>query len=106
MKNIKIISMDFDGTLLTSNKKISDKTKGCLVDLKNRFYKIIGIIARNLSSVKIFDYIILNNGSDIYYVKEDIIENLSSIDNEEVKKIFLLFKDNSRQIDFAHPIII
>ena len=109
MRNIKIVSMDFDGTLLTSNKKISDKTKRCLADLKNRSYKIIGITARNLLSVKsvldvnMFDYIILNNGSDVYYVKEDRIENLSSIENKEMKKIFLLFRYNSWQIDFCTP---
>ena len=79
MKKIKIISMDFDGTLLTSDKKISDRTKACLIELKRKSYFIIGVTARNLTSVKnildvnLFDYIILNNGSDIYYVENDKI---------------------------------
>lgn len=34
MKKTKIISMDFDGTLLTSDKKISDRTRKCLIKLK------------------------------------------------------------------------
>ena len=69
MKNIRIVSMDFDGTLLTSNKKISDRTRKCLIEFKNKSYFIIGVTARNLLSVKnildvsLFDYIILNNGS-------------------------------------------
>ena len=48
---IKIISMDFDGTLLTSNKRISNKTRNSLIKYKNKSYKIIGITARNLMSV-------------------------------------------------------
>ena len=52
MKNIRIISMDFDGTLLTSDKKITDRTRKCLVNLKNKSYVIIGVTARNLLSVK------------------------------------------------------
>ena len=109
MKNIKIISMDFDGTLLTSDKQITDKTKECLINLKNKSYIIIGVTARNLLSVKgvldvsLFDYIILNNGSDIYYVKEDKIENVSSIEIETVEKIYNLFSNKSCQIDFCTP---
>ena len=106
---IKIIAMDFDGTLLTSNKQITERTKKCLKNLRNRSYIIAGVTARNLLSVKgvldvnIFDYIILNNGSDIYYVKEDRIENVSSIENETVKKIYDMFNNDSPQIDFCTP---
>lgn len=109
MKNIKIISMDFDGTLLTSDKRITDRTKKCLIELKNKSYVIIGITARNLLSVKnvldvnLFDYIILNNGSDIYYVDEDKIENESSIENDIAKSIYGLFSNKSYQIDFCTP---
>ena len=44
--------MDFDGTLLTSDKKITNKIRECLTKIKNKSYTIIGIIARNLLSVK------------------------------------------------------
>lgn len=109
MNKIKIVSMDFDGTLLTSNKKITDRTRNCLLDLKNKSYIIIGVTARNLLSVKytldinLFDYIILNNGANIYRVREDKIENIKCIDDKIVKEIFDLFKDNSSQIDFCTP---
>ena len=105
---IKIIAMDFDGTLLTSDKKITDRTKECLINLK-KSHVIVGVTARNLLSVKgvldvnLFDYVILNNGSDIYYVKEDKFENVSSIENETVEKIYDLFNSYSRQIDFCTP---
>ena len=97
MKKIKIIAMDFDGTLLPSNKRITDRTRECLIKLKNKHYIIIGVTARNLLSVKgvldvnLFDYIVLNNGSDIYYVKKDKIENIICIENETVEKIYSLF---------------
>lgn len=109
MSKISIIAMDFDGTLLTSDKKVSDETKNCLIELKNKSYKIIGVTARNLMSVKnvldvsLFDYIILNNGSDIYYVNEDKIVNVSCIDNDMVNKIYNLFEEKSYQIDFCTP---
>ena len=109
MKKIKIISMDFDGTLLTSDKKISDRTRNYLIKLKNKFYIIIGVTARNLLSVKniidvnLFDYIILNNGSDIYDVKQNKIENVSSIEEKTAKKIYDLFSNKSNQIDFCTP---
>ena len=110
MNQIKIVSMDFDGTLLTSDKKISNRTRKCLIELKNKSYIIIGITARNLLSVKnildvsLFDYIILNNGSDIYYVENDMIESVSSIEKEVAKKIYDLFSNKSSQIDFCTPL--
>lgn len=109
MKKIKIISMDFDGTLLTSDKKISDRTRKCLIKLKKQSYTIIGITARNLLSVKnildvsLFDYIILNNGSDIYYVENDKIENVSCIKKDVAKKIYDTFSEKYNQIDFCTP---
>lgn len=108
MIEFKIIAMDFDGTLLTSDKRISDRTKKCLLHFK-KSHKIIGITARNLLSVSgvlnvsLFDYVILNNGSDIYYVKEDKIENVSSIETETVKKIFNMYYNKTSQIDFCTP---
>ncbi len=74
--NYKIISMDFDGTLLTSDKKVTDKTKQVLLKYKNENYIIIGATARNLASasnvcdINMFDYLILNNGSYIYMMQK------------------------------------
>ena len=107
--NVKIISMDFDGTLLTSDKKVSERTIKCLNELKSKSYKIIGVTARNLSSVKnvldvsLFDYIILNNGADVYYVSLDKVENISFLDQETVNKIYELCDPISYKIDFCTP---
>ena len=64
---------------MTSDKKITDRTRNGLLELKNKSYIIVGVTARNLQSVKnildvnLFDYIILNNGLDIF--EHDKIEN-------------------------------
>lgn len=103
----KIISMDFDGTLLTSDKKISERTKNCLLRLKKQSYLIVGVTARNILSAKsvidlsLFDYIILNNGCDIYYIKEDKVDSISCLDNKVVNDIYNEYKDISPQIDFC-----
>ena len=97
----KMIAADFDGTLLTSDKRITEKTKSILSECRNNSCVIVGVTARNISSVKnvldvqMFDYIVLNNGSDIYYV--------SSIPKDIAKKIYELCESLSPQIDFCTP---
>ena len=73
--NYKLIAMDFDGTLLSENKTVSKANKEKLTELKNKGYIIVGVTARNLTSVQhvcdiqMFNYLILNNGTYIYDVK-------------------------------------
>lgn len=105
----KMIAADFDGTLLTSDKRITEKTKSILSECRNNSCVIVGVTARNISSVKnvldvqMFDYIVLNNGSDIYYVKEDRVESVSSIDKDIAKKIYDACEGISPEIDFCTP---
>lgn len=105
MNNYNIISMDFDGTLLTSDKKITDRTRKVLLNFKNNGYLIVGITARNLSSVKnvldvnMFNFIILNNGSNIYDVEKEKIINIAYIKDEIVSKIFDYFVEDATQIE-------
>ena len=105
--NYKIISMDFDGTLLTSNKKITDKTKQILLKNKNNEYIIVGVTARNLASVSnvcdinLFNYLILNNGSYIYDVENTKEININSIDRKTIIDITNYYKDIAEQIDYC-----
>ena len=55
MKKIKIIAMDFDGTLLPSNKRITDRTRECLISLKNKHYVIIGVTELFISPLNVTD---------------------------------------------------
>lgn len=73
----KIVATDFDGTLLTSSKTISNVNKEALKKCKNNGFILVGITARNLSSIKsvcdvsMFDYLVINNGTYIYDVEND-----------------------------------
>ena len=103
----KIISMDFDGTLLTSDKKVSDKNKKILLNLKKENHIIVGITARNLSSVKnvcdinMFNYLILNNGAYIYDVENNKTSIISNIDKNTAIEITNYFEKDAYQIDYC-----
>lgn len=103
----KIISMDFDGTLLTSNKQVTEKSKKILSEYKSNKYIIVGITARNLSSVKsvcdinMFNYLILNNGSYIYNVEDRNGIAVSNIDRQTQIKITQYFEDIAEEIDYC-----
>ena len=105
--NYKIISMDFDGTLLTSNKKVTEKNKEALLNYKKNNYIIVGITARNISSVNnvcdisMFNYLILNNGAYIYDVENKEIINISNIDKDVAINITKHFEDAAYQIDYC-----
>lgn len=91
--NYKLIAMDFDGTLLTTDKKISSYTQNTLLDFKNKGYIIVGVTARNLDSVKnvldinMFDYLILNNGGYVYDIKNNKGEYKEIISKEDYSNI-------------------
>lgn len=103
----KLISMDFDGTLLTSDKQITKRTKNVLFKCKNNGYIIVGVTARNLSSINsvcdinMFNYLIINNGAYIYDVKNKNGITRSSIDRETANKITNKFKDIAQEIDYC-----
>lgn len=91
----KLISIDFDGTLLTDDKKVLDSTYKTLNKAKDK-YIIVGLTARTLESVKdvcnidIFDYLVLNNGTSIYDFNNNKIEIISKIN----KDILVDIEDN------------
>lgn len=103
----KLIAMDFDGTLLTSDKKITEKNRDVLQKYKNNKYIIVGITARNLSSVNnvcninTFNYLILNNGSYIYDVENNIGIDIGHINRNTLINITNNFKDFAEQIDYC-----
>lgn len=105
--NYKLISMDFDGTLLTSDKKVTEKTRNMLLEYKNSKHIIVGITARNLASVNnvceidLFDYLILNNGSYIYDVKNKDGINMNNIDKKMAINITNYVENIAEQIDYC-----
>lgn len=103
----KVIATDFDGTLLASNKVISEANKNAILDCRKRDCRTVGITARNLSSIKsvcdisIFDYLIINNGTYIYNVKENDGEYLAYIERSVVENITNEFFELSEGIDYC-----
>ncbi len=106
-KKYKVISMDLDGTLLTSDKKITSNTMSILKEYRDKGVYIIGITARNLSSIKnildikMFDYIIINNGAYIVDVNNNTINDLGCMDFEDAKKIDSLFSDKNAKVEYC-----
>lgn len=102
----KMISMDFDGTLLTSNKEITAETKEVILNFKNKNYIIVGVTARNLASVNsvcdinMFDYLILNNGTYLYDVARKDGTSINCLDKNDINSITEYFKDISNEIDY------
>lgn len=103
----KLIAMDFDGTLLTTDKKVTDYTKKVLLELKQLNYIIVGVTARTLDSVKsvaninVFDYLILNNGGYIYDIKNNSGEYQEIISRKDYTSITEQLKDLSKRIDYC-----
>lgn len=103
----KLIAMDFDGTLLTTDKRITEKTKNTILKYKSKGYIILGVTARNLGSVKsvtninMFDYLILNNGSYIYDIKNNIETYEGYINKEDYYSITEKVKDISKRVDYC-----
>lgn len=102
----KMITSDFDGTLLNSNKEIGKKTKNTLRKLKEEGYIIVGITGRNFASAtsvvdkSLFNYLILNNGAHIYDVDNDIDLFKSTIDASVLKELSEELKPDCKRIEY------
>lgn len=103
----KLIAMDFDGTLLTDDKKVLKETKDKLLKLKKDGYYIVGVTARTLESAidvvskDIFNYLILNNGTYLYDVNKKNGKYIGIIPKEEAQSIIDLTEEKSTQIDLV-----
>lgn len=103
--NYKLIAMDFDGTLLDDKKEIGWKTKEALIKYRNEGYKIVGVTARALFSAKetipfeFFDYLILNNGVNLYKVLQEEESYIGLISKNSASNIIELVESFSGQID-------
>lgn len=103
----KVVATDFDGTLLSKEKSVSKENMKALEECKKRGCKIIGVTARNITSVKsvcdinIFDYLVSNNGACIYDFSDKKINCLYFIDKSIVYSITDEFLNNSKGLDYC-----
>lgn len=99
---MKLIVMDMDGTLLTSEKKISDKTRQSLIDTQQKGNKLVlasGRVKSRLDEFAILlkmdqfeGYLIEANGSCIYRYNEQSREIIREMSKAEVKEIYTYMK--------------
>lgn len=103
----KLIATDFDGTLLTDDKHVTDITIQKLLNYKSQGYKIVGVTARALGSTKytipidIFDYLILNNGAYIYDVGNSNSRYIGILNQKIVSDIISLVENDQNHIDIV-----
>ena len=106
---VKMIVVDLDGTILNSDRKVSNLTKNYLKKLKDKGY-IITIATGRIyaSALKATDgadfanYIISDTGSCVYDRKESNVVFSNYIDSEIAKKMFDYYSDSCRYIDICN----
>ncbi|MBQ3000619.1 MAG: HAD family phosphatase [Oscillospiraceae bacterium] len=94
MEKIKIIAMDLDGTLLDSEKRLSEENRAALqraadmgieiVPTTGRIYKLIPEAVRELPFVH---YAVTVNGAEVYDVKNDRVLAKSELAYEKTVEI-------------------
>lgn len=102
--NYKALALDLDGTLLTSNNTISDKTKEALIELQERGVKVILASGRPTYGMKQFSeellldlydsYLLSFNGGQMIKVKGMEILSEKTL---EVEMIHHLYEEALRQ---------
>lgn len=103
----KVVATDFDGTLLSSNKVITEINKKAFDECRKKGCYVVGISARNLSSIKsvcdinLFDFLIINNGTYIYDLSNNRGEYLEYLSEDVVKDITDMFIEKSNGIDYC-----
>lgn len=103
---IKAIALDLDGTLLTSDKKISDINKNVLKFLESKGVKIFIVTGRTYVSAKPFaeelgldSYVISYNGAKVVDYKNDNIIFELPLGEEYAKKVISLGKERGFHIN-------
>lgn len=122
----KVIATDFDGTLLSDDKKVSSYDENTLLQKKKEGTLVIGATARNINSIKsvlninMFNYLIINNGTYVYdcdksegyyeaYISNDICKNMLEEENNGIdfctKDIYYKYNvKDVKKVDFIKKI--
>lgn len=103
----KLIGMDFDGTLLNNEGKVTDENYKYLHKAQESGIVVVGITARVIESAKDvvdfnnFDYLILNNGAYVYNCQTNSGKYISKIDKSLAHEITTTMDADSKQIDYC-----
>lgn len=107
---LKMIVLDMDGTLLSSEEKILPKTKQKLIDLQKkgitvvlasgRSYLRMIEYAKDLLLDKFHGYLIDVNGSSIYDMKSDQRERIGILDKNDIHEITHFFSNYNVELQY------
>lgn len=104
LENIKIAFFDLDGTLTNSKQLITENNINALKYLKKKNIKIVICTGRwdnyviNYNKSNIIDYIICNNGSEIYDLNNNKLINSETLSSDTINNINKYCKDNNLDI--------
>src|SRR5699024_40201 len=81
MKDIKLVALDMDGTLLNSSEEISDKTKAVIKSALDKNIHVVLSTGRSLTTsfpygqeLNLTSYIITCNGGEIWTIEKELVE--------------------------------
>lgn len=95
LKKIKVIFIDIDGTLYTSNRKITEYSKNILKQAQEKGINIVLCSGRRclyilniVKQIKTSNYIIGDNGASIYDIEKNNIIYEKSIEKNDLETIY------------------
>lgn len=99
MKDIKLVALDMDGTLLNSNDEISDNTKAVIKQALDKHIYVVLSTGRSLATsfpfgqeLNLSSYIITCNGGEIWTMKNELIEQ-NLMEAKLMEKMWYLGKE-------------
>lgn len=108
MKNKYVITLDLDGTLLNSNKKVTSKTKKYLKELHDNGHILVVASGRIfdtcyeiVSKLNFIDYMITDSGSIIYDIKKKEIIYKNKLSRENIESLINLYNESFEYIEFS-----
>lgn len=105
--NIRLIGLDLDGTLLTTDKKLTPHTKEVLEQCLARGIQILPATGRTKAAIPDYlreltglRYMILSNGAKVYDLKEDKDIYSNCIPQERAKELYDYLRGFDTYYDF------
>lgn len=96
MKDIKLVALDMDGTLLTSNDDVSDYTEKVIEKALNKNVNVVLSTGRSLATsysyaqrLNLNSYIVTCNGGEIYTMQKVLVEQ-NVMDAKSIEKMWYL----------------
>ena len=94
MKNVKLIMLDMDGTLFTNDKRITEKTRNCLIAMKEKGIAIADEAVVSMEGVMEGAKVSTDKMSQMAIDLKQEVENMNLID-DTIAKVSDIVDSNS-----------